>query len=456
MRLYQPFVRHVLYPLDKWRTSDYAEVRYLREFERTQYLPQAEIHELQRKRLQSLLEHAYANCPFHRQRMQQANFVPTDLRSLSDLEALPPLEKSDIQQNRDALVAGNWKREELITNQTGGSTGQPLSFYLSHDRKCSRLAATLRHNRWAGWDVGDKNAIIWGAPQDLVNRNGFKARVQNLLLSRTLSLDTGNITTEKMLDFYQQLRQFRPRCILAYAQAAVLFCQFLKSQGLVPPRPHSIVTSAEVLRDQDRTLVEEVFGCPVFNRYGSREVSVLASECDQHDGLHTMAEGLYIEVVDREGKATSGTGSILVTDLLNYAMPLIRYRIGDMGVWAQGKCRCGRELPRLKEIQGRITDFLVGTDNRLVSGVFLATYLLAQRPKLGQVQIRQEALGHVRYLIQSGPTGPSTDDLRFLENETRKYLGSEMNIEIEMTDHLPLTPSGKFSYCRSSVTPSFV
>src|SRR5262249_29218268 len=137
-----------------------------------------------------------------------------------------------------------------------------------------------------------------------------------------------------------------------------------------------------------------VFGCRVFNRYGCREVSVIASECPEHDGLHTMAEGLFIEVVKGARPAQAGEiGSILVTDLFNRAMPLIRYRIGDLGAWEEGTCACGRGLPRLRSVAGRVTDFLVGADGRLVSGVFLATYLVAQRPSLGQVQIHQEKAG---------------------------------------------------------------
>ena len=184
-------------------------------------------------------------------------------------------------------------------------------------------------------------------------------------------LDAGCLTEERMLEFHQELHRYRPRIIQAYARAVVMFARFLQAAGLTAHQPHSIVTSAEILEKEDRDLLEQVFSCPVYNRYGCREVSVLASECSAHSGLHVMAEGLYLEIETPNGPAAPGEmGAVLVTDLLNGAMPLIRYRIGDMAAWADGPCPCGRGLPRLERVAGRVTDFLIGADGRLVSGVY--------------------------------------------------------------------------------------
>lgn len=455
MSVYPKIVRNVLYPLVLWRRGDLRERAFLEEFERSQFLPAEEIRALQLQRLRTLLDFAYRNCPFYRQRFQERGLVPSDVRRLEDLALLPPLEKRDIQQHRDALIAENWPASDRIPNQTGGSTGQPLSFFLSAARKQTRSAATIRHNRWAGWDVGDKVAYLWGAPQDQP-RPGLRTFLRSRLVDRQLFLDTGSLTEERMRDFNDRLKAFRPRVIVAYARSAMLFARYLRANGMSPYQPTSIVTSAEVLEPADRTLLQEVFGCPVFNRYGCREVSVIASECSAHDGLHTMAEGLYVEVV--RGDALAGpreTGSLLITDLLNFAMPLIRYRIGDMGSWAEGTCACGRGLPRLQAVTGRVTDMVVGTDGRLVSGVFLATYVIAQRPSLGQVQIRQQKAGELRYRIKPGPSFGS-EDIDYLTRATRRYLGDRAAVTIDYVDELPCEPSGKFLFCRSEVAPDYV
>src|SRR5205085_9683796 len=164
--------------------------------------------------------------------------------------------------------------------------------------------------------------------------------------------------------------------------------------------------------------------CPVFRRCGCREVSIIASECEAHRGMHVMAEGLHVEIECEDRPAKPGEmGSILVTDLLNHAMPMIRYRIGDLGSWEAGDCPCGRKLPRLRQVHGRVTDFIVGAGGQLVSGVFLATYLVAHRPSLGQVQIRQDRRGEVVYRVRPGDAFSTVDDVAYLERTSRQYLG---------------------------------
>jgi phenylacetate-CoA ligase len=170
-----------------------------------------------------------------------------------------------------------------------------------------------------------------------------------------------------------------------------------------------------------------------------------------------MAEGLYVEIVTPGGAAKPGeTGNILITDLLNPAMPLIRYRIGDMGSWSKRSCPCGRKLPLLDEVAGRVTDFLVGADGRLVSGVFLATYVVAHRPSLGQVQIRQTRAGEVVYRVCQGPGFDLGADRDYLQRATREHLGEGARAEVQLVERLESAPSGKFLFSSSDVTPGFL
>ncbi len=457
MSFYQQIVRNVLYPLDRWRSGDGAELRYLREFERTQFLSPAELQELQLKRLKALVRHAYEQCPFYRKQFDAAGVAPGDLTSLEDIRAFPVLEKRHIQEHRDDMVAANWPREDLIPNMTGGSTGTPISFFASRDRACSRAAAVWRHNRWAGWDIGDKSAWLWGAARD-IPPNTLKKRLRNVLIDRKISLNTGYITESNLQSFHAELKRFRPKTILAYANSAALMARYLKSKQLPAYQPHSIIATAEVLEPSARALIEEVFGCRVFNRYGCREVSVLASECSEHSGLHVTAEGLHVEVMCGERAARPGElGTILVTDLLNLAMPLVRYRIGDMAVPASMACRCGRGLPLLDRVEGRVTDFLVGTDGRLVSGAALTVLVVAKRPALGQVQIWQDRPGQVLFKIaRPGRTPVTPEERKFIEAQTCLYLGDDAHVDYDYVDALPNEASGKYLFCRSSAASDFV
>jgi phenylacetate-CoA ligase len=456
MALYPKLVRNVFYPLALWRSGDSGQLRWLREFERTQFLSADELTALRLTRVRTLLAHAYEQCPFYRQRMDAAGILPGDVRDLDDLRVLAPLEKSELQQQGERMVARDWPADDRLPNQTGGSTGTPVKFFAGNDRRRSRAAANIRHNRWAGWDVGDRVAVLWGASRDAPRRD-WRACLRRALLRQPLWLDTAHVTEQRLEEFHGALLRYRPRVIQAYARSVSLFARYLEERGLRPWRPHSIVTSAEMLEPDERALIERVFGCPVFNRYGCREVGVIASECDAHRGMHLMAEGLHVEIVQGDRRAKPGEmGSILVTDLLNFTMPMIRYRIGDLGAWEEGDCTCGRKLPRLCQVHGRVTDFLVGADGRLVSGVFLATYVVAQRPSLGQVQIQQDRAGEVVYRVRPGSAFAAWDDLAYLERTSREYLGEAIQVRWELVEELPCEPSGKFLFSRSTVTPSFL
>ena len=185
---------------------------------------------------------------------------------------------------------------------------------------------------------------------------------------------------------------------------------------------------------------------------------MIASECDRHDGMHVMAEGLFVEVIRGDQPAQPGElGAVLVTDLLNMAMPLIRYRIGDMAATDESACPCGRGLPRLRTVEGRVTYFLVGADGRLVSGAALTVVVVAKRPALGQVQIWQDKPGRVLYKIRTNDgRRSSNDDLLFLETETKRYLGGDTEIEFEFVEELRSEPSGKYLFCRSTAASDFV
>lgn len=456
MKILQSIRKNVLYPLFLLRAGDRKQLAWEAEFEKSQYLSSEELQALQLSRLRRLIQHAWKRCPAYRERLDSVELRPSSLNSFEDFQKIPILEKSDLQKGTAPFVASGWPREDLVENRSGGSTGAPVEFFMSKDRRRSRAAATLRHNRWAGWEIGDCAAYLWGAVRDAPPVN-WKSRIRETVLGQQVWLDASAVSEEKLEQFHLELHRRRPRILQAYARMLYLFAQYVDQQGLRPWSPKAIVISAEALEPGERTFVENVFQAPVFNRYGSRETSVIASECEARQGMHVMAEGLYVEIVNQGRPAAPGEmGSVIITDLLNYAMPLIRYRIGDMGSWASGACPCGRSLPRIDQVHGRITDFLVGTDGELVSGVHLATYVVSQRPSLGQVQIRQHRKGDVLFRVCPGTGFSRESDFGYLESEMRSYLGDDLQVRFELVDELPREPSGKFLYFHSSVTPAFL
>ena len=285
----------VIHPL--WALKEgSSHLKYLREYERTQFLSLHELREMQWKRLKALLDHTYLNVPFYRKRFGEIGIHPEDINGFEAFEKIPILTKEDIQKFKDEMVAQNVDKKDLIPNLTGGSTGKPLHFFVDKKRMEMRKASTIRHNRWAGWDIGDKFAAFWGSRTDFDVFQSIKARARNLVLDRCVILDTSSLTEESMMAFAMKLKNEKPKIYLAYANSMYLFAEFVRENKIDGLRPKAIVTSAEVLHEHERALVEEVFGCRIFNRYGCRETSVIASECNEHNGMHINAECIYLEM----------------------------------------------------------------------------------------------------------------------------------------------------------------
>lgn len=455
MDIYAPIARNVVHPLWLWKNGS-RRGEYLRRFRKTQFLAPEQIEEQRWSSLKSLLGHAYENCAYYRRRFDAAGIRPEDISSRQDLLSIPALKREDVQQNAEEMLSASDRENRLIMDQTGGSTGAPISFRYARDRLDSRQACTARHDEWAGYRPGDKKALLWGAVRDLDHLRQWKERSLNLVMNRTLILDASAVTEETMAGFADSLNRFRPKVVLAYANVATLFAGFLLDGNIRIPRPHSVITSAELLSEDGRRLIEEAFGCRVYNRYGCREFAVLASECGAGEGMHIAAESFYLEfVADGKHAADGERGKIVVTDLLSYAMPFIRYEIGDVGSPLDGPCACGRGLPRMKMEGGRVTEFIRSTRGELVSGVALATYAITRIDGVRQVQIVQESLGDVAVKLVKGP-GFSASSEGELIQRFKDFLGDDMNVEIVPVTEIPASPSGKHRFSISTVAGDYL
>lgn len=428
--------------------------RWLRELEQTQYAPPERIARIQVERLRRLLIHARQNVPFYAERFEAAGFDPTHLNSVAELRVLPRLTKSDIQKHREQLKAANFPAAHLVPNQTGGSTGSPLRFFHDRDRLFSRKAATIRHDRWAGLDIGDKVAVLWGHRGDLNHKRSLKDSFLQTFHDRRIFLDTSEMTAARMATFAATLAGWRPRVYLAYANSMFLFARYIREQYKGPfPGPQSIITSAELLTDEQRQYIEDVFGCPVYNRYGSRETSVIASECNRHGGMHIGAELLLVEIEkDSRPCADGETGEVVITDLMNFGMPFIRYQIEDMAAPLSGPCACGRTLPRLDLTGGRVTDFLVAPDGRVVSGAALTIYFIATVPGIAQAQLVQEERHRLKIRLVKDNRFDSGSE-RLIAVKIKEFFGDTMQYELEPVANIPKTASGKYRFSISTLDP---
>ncbi len=211
-----------------------------------------------------------------------------------------------------------------------------------------------------------------------------------------------------------------------------------------------------VLHDWERCTIEEVFQCPVTNRYGCEEVSLIACECERHEGLHVNADGVYVEVLRGDGTPTDPgePGMVVVTDLVNRAMPIIRYRVGDTAVLAGRPCSCGRGLPLLEKIEGRVADYVVTPRGELISGISLTENFAVLVPGIAQLQIVQEEVDRFVFRIVKNPDfGPAS--LERIRSLVAERFGPKVRYECEYVDRIPQEPSGKYRFCVSNVPNPF-
>lgn len=418
----------------------------MRSLLRSERFSPEELHFLRLERLKAMLRHTEHYVPFYKRRFAAAGFNSKDFKDFDDLCRLPILTKTDIQQHREEMISSYYKKEDLVENRTGGSTGSPLIFYHNKERLDSRQGATLRHNLWAGYRIGCKAAIIWGHQSDLSLFSSTKARVRKKLIDRTLIVDAASFSEESLQAFIKRYKSFKPEVILAYANSLAALVEYCVERRVELPPPRSIITSAEVLTPENRELIEGYFQAPIFDRYGCREVSVIASECEAHEGLHINAENLFIEFVNDKGNVEPGEmGRVIVTDLGNYAFPFIRYEIGDLGSPAAGSCSCGRVLPLMKMVAGRTSDFLIAADGRRVSGTALTILLAARVPGVRQVQIVQKELHRLTFkLVTDQSFGTESESL--IRKQVAHFFGGDMGFSLEFVPEIPKEASGKYRF----------
>jgi phenylacetate-CoA ligase len=312
----------------------------------------------------------------------------------------------------------------------------------------------MRGDGWAGWRLCAPELYIWGAqllPQTRLKQ--LKARLHFAGLRRTV-VNSFELSPELVAAAVERYNRSQPRVVMGYANAVYEFARYVQQAGLRLHAPEGVIASAERLYPYQRELIEEVFGARVFERYGCREVMMVGAECDRHEGLHVTADNLFVEVVRNGQLCEPGeTGEILLTDLHNYGMPLIRYRVGDLGAWKGQDCSCGRGLPLLKGIEGRTLDAIATPGGRLISGVFFP-HLFKDFPSIRTFQVIQEQRDELNIRIAlASPLPPS--ELRTLEDAVASAVGAEMRVSWEMGEDVIIEKRSKFRPVVSRVPVDF-
>jgi len=445
--MWAPLRRNVCEPLLSLKNSSPLR-RYWKELEKTQFLPKAVLRERQWRKLKDLLRGVWEHNAFYRMRFELAGITPDMVRSPEDMQLIPLLSKADIRRNTPQMISNGFDKTGLMHFKTGGSTGKALDIYITEECSELRNACARRSDRWSGWEVGEPIGAVWGNP---VLPNDWKSRLQNCLLSPFIYLDTMNITDNAVLSFADEWSKVLPTLLFGHAHSLYILADCVRKLGIRKIRPAGILSTSMMLMPHERKVIEEVFGVKVTDRYGCEEVSLIASECEKHDGMHLNIEHLFIEFIKEDGThaAPGEPGQIVVTDLMNHAMPFIRYAVEDVGVPSVRTCSCSRGLPLMEHVTGRVADFLMKQDGSKVAGVSLIENTLTKIPGIDQMQIVQEAIDSIMLRVVPGREFTTSVNLELMEY-FHTIFGKHVDIKINVADKILPEPSGKyrFSICK--------
>ena len=430
-------------------------LRHYRRLLRTQFDSPAQIRRRQWEQITAGLEHAYRTTRFWQQRLQRAGLTPERIRDWDDFARLPLLTKDDLRTRQEDLLSDAYRGAALHHRKTSGSTGVSLHVAVDDAAQQFQRACTLRSDEWSGWRLGQRVAAVWGNPEYL--KHGWRGRLRNAMLDRATYLDTLQMDEAALARFASQLRRRPPGLLFGHAHSLYLLAEFLRSRGPAGIRPRGIISSAMVLHDWQRQSIEAAFQCPVTNRYGCEEVSLIACQCERHEGLHVNSDSLYLELLGRDGApaAAGEPGMVVVTDLVNRAMPLIRYQVGDMAVAGSRGCACGRGLPILQRIDGRIADYVVTPRGQLISGISLTENFAMLLPGVAQLQIVQEELDRFVFrIVRAADFGAAA--LETLQTLVAERFGPGVRYQCEYVKRIAPEPSGKYRFCISKVANPYL
>lgn len=440
--MYTRFCSSVLFPLHE-AIKGHHSVALRRELERTQWLGVDELARLQLDRLRGFLEQAQRAVPYYRDLFSRAGLDPDRLSSADELQALPYLTKELVRANIDRLKSQEATR--LVRYNTGGSSGEPLVFFIGPDRVSHDVAAKWRATRWWGVDIGDPEIVLWGSPVELGAQDRLKELRDRCLRSRLLP--AFDMSDARMDEYLSIIRRMRPRMLFGYASAIARLAGHAQSAGA----PMSglglrvVFVTGETLYPEQRQIIEAVFGAPVANGYGARDAGFLAHQCPS-GSLHVCSEHVVIELVDESGApARRGEpGEVVVTHLATSGFPFIRYRTGDVAVLGDRPCACGRGLPVLDRVIGRSTDFIRTRSGSAMHALALI-YEVRDHPAVRNFKFVQAEDLSIELQLVAGPQLTASDE-RAIVAKLERRLGPGTPVSAVRVERILPERSGKYRY----------
>lgn len=442
--------RNVIFPI-YWKYIKHAKVlQYYKQLQKHQWSTREENSNIQRKKLYALIEYASQNIPYYKRIIKKQNLRFSEDTIFTDIKKFPLLTKDIIRKNFHQLY--KFRDNTYYRNTSGGSTGEPIVLYQDSNYFAWNTATKVLFDEWAGRKIGEPIVSIKGMLQDILKSGqGFKLYLRQQLSGITI-LSTNRMTEKDKYQYVKRINHIKPSIILTYIHE---LSRFIQEHHLAVYSPRAVMTTGSVLYPEVQARIEKVFRAPVFNCYGSREVGSMACNCEKSTGLHLVPDIHYLEILDNNGRGVKQgeAGNIIITLLTNYTMPLIRYKIGDIGILSDKNCQCGRESPLLAKVVGRIRSrFKNKFGDYINAGLFYSLFYFKEN--IRQFQVIQETTDLILInlvLIEKNKLKDMDKDFKEINQKIRKTMGHKITVKYNIVDEINPSPSGKYMYIFSKV-----
>lgn len=446
--IYTRFVSQFIFPVHEI-LKRHRTVRWKNFLETSQWQTVDNIQARQNKDLKKFLQDTYQYSPYYRALFNEYNINVSDIHSIADLANFPFLTKEVIRENRGIIKYSH--AGKLTQYETGGSSGEPLQFYVSKTRVAHDVAAKWRATRWWDVDIGDKELVVWGSNIECGKQSHIRKIRDNLF--RTHLISAKDLDQKKMNQTIEYIQHFKPKMIFGYPSILSYLALYAKKANKICSNlgVKVVFVTSEILDHNQREVIESVFGCPVANGYGGRDAGFIAHQCPKGN-MHITAEDIIVEILDEQGQAVSPgeSGEIVVTHLRSYGFPFIRYRTGDIGCLDTKPCACNRNLPILKELIGRSSDLIYTHSGAIVHRSEIVRPI-TQCYSIERFQFVQKSKEHALLKVKGR-------ELKNTEQQTLKIafkdlLGQDTQLDIIYVQDIKPEASGKFKFVISEVTP---
>lgn len=448
---YSSALNKYIYPFAE-RFSGTSISKHLKILNETQWYSRSALDELQNKKLRALIKHAYQNTAYYRKLFDSLSITPDDIQTKEDLEKLPVLTKEDVKRNFNEIKAGSSHHCKAYLNSSGGSSGSPQSYLIDYDTASIAWAGVYRGWSWADCAYGEKSITLAGSSLVPNKAVSMRQTLRNFI-ERNKPLSAVHLDSDVMRGYLDVIGKHKPSVIRGYPSALSHFGSFIKNNGGLTHKPKAVFTTSEMLLPHQKQIIEEAFNCPVYNHYGCYDGGAQALECSVRNGFHVTEEKVVLEVADSFGNPLpkGESGSIITTDLHNYAMPFIRYVNGDLGILSEDDCPCGRKLQLLKKLEGRTTDFIKLKNGKSIFGpAIILTFRDLPVKKYQLIGINGRSL--LIKIVPDACYGQKHSE--YIRNIVEHHTGKDTPLTIKLCDDIPNEANGKYKYIlNTSVLP---